>query len=174
MLLSAMSASTFMPAGALCLRFDDDLVTGINGGHAGIALDHAFAGGHLGGFVVSAVALADRAFAALPVFGVVSQPCAELRRIGLQAGDALGFSGLKIGFVGTLICFTMPFKHHLGSSFKLSCLALEIGTGAALCLGGVARQFHAINGEHLPTDQTLLVADEEYLGEDAGDVVAQR
>jgi hypothetical protein len=43
----------------------------INGGDAGIALDDALAGGHLGGFVVGAVALDHFAFGALAVLRVL-------------------------------------------------------------------------------------------------------
>jgi hypothetical protein len=82
----------------MCLCLDDDLVPCINCSHAGVALYHAFAGGHLRGFVVGAVALADGAFATFAVFGMISEPCSKLYCIGLQAGDALGFFGLEIGF----------------------------------------------------------------------------
>ena len=81
-------------ARAVRLRFDDDLVSGIDGGHAGVALYHALARRHLGRFVVGAVALADRAFAALAIFRVIVEPLPDLRGIGLQAGDALGFFGV--------------------------------------------------------------------------------
>ena len=48
----------------------------------------------------------------------------------------------------------------LGRSFKLVRLSDEICARAALGLGCVAGQFHAIDGEHLASDQSLLVADE--------------
>ena len=43
-------------AGAMSLRFDDDLMFGIYGRHAGVALDDAFARRNLGGFVLGAAA----------------------------------------------------------------------------------------------------------------------
>ena len=49
----------------------------------------------------------------------------------------------------------------------------EVGTGAALLLAGVGRQFHAVDGEHLASDQTLAVAQAEHLSKDAGDVVGK-
>lgn len=63
-----------LAASAVRLRVDDDLVPGIDGRYAGVALDHALAGGHLGGVVVGAVAFADAAFTALPLFRVGLQP----------------------------------------------------------------------------------------------------
>ena len=70
----------------LCL--DDDLVFCIDGGNAGVALNHTLGGRHLGGFVVSAVAFANGTFAAFAIFGMGSQPVPELCGIGLQAFDA--------------------------------------------------------------------------------------
>ena len=58
------------------LGCDDDLVTTVDGGHAGITLNDAFAGGHLGAIGIGAIALADRALAALAVVGMVGQPLA--------------------------------------------------------------------------------------------------
>ena len=65
-----------LAAGAVRLCLDDDMVFGIYGGHAGVALDDAFGCGHLGAFVVGAVALADGALAALAVFLVLAEPAA--------------------------------------------------------------------------------------------------
>ena len=49
----------------------------------------------------------------------------------------------------------MAFEHGLGRRFELARLTLEVGTGAALGLGGIARQLHAVDGEHLAADQVL-------------------
>ena len=155
------------------LGFDDDLVTGVNGCYAGVALDDAFGDCHFRGFVVGAVAFANCSFAAFAVFRVVSQPLADLCGIGLQAGEALDFFGSQVRLNAVLVCFAMPFEHGLGRRFKFVCLSFKIGTGAALGFGGVARQFYAVDGEHFAPDQALLVADEEYLGENAGNIVAQ-
>ena len=48
-------------------RFHRCKASGIDGGDAGVALDDIFAGRHLGRLVVGAVALPDRALAALAV-----------------------------------------------------------------------------------------------------------
>jgi len=74
---------------------------------------------------------------------------------------------------GALVCFTMPRQHELRCGFQFACLSFKVGTGTASRFGGIARQFHAINGKHFAPDQALLVAQAEYLTEDAGDVVTQ-
>jgi hypothetical protein len=160
-------------AGAVRLRIDDDLVSGIDGSDTGVALDDTFAGRHLGRLVVGAVALADRALAALAVFGMGSQPLTESRGVRLQAGDALDFFLAEVGFGGFLVCFAMAFEHDAGSGFEFDGLVFEVGTGAALLLAGVARQFDVVDGEHLAPDQPLAVAQIEDLGEEAGDVVRE-
>src|SRR5450759_1138243 len=155
------------------LCFDDDLVTCINRRYAGVALYHAFAGGHFRGFIVGAIAFTDCSFAAFAVLRMVSHPLPYLSGIGLQAGDALGFFGFDLRLDGALVFCAMPFEHDLCCRFQFSSLTFKVSTSAALGLGGIARQLHTINGKHLAPDQTLLVADEEYLGEDAGDVVTK-
>jgi len=47
-----------------------------------------------------------------------------------------------------------------------------LSNAAAFGLGGIAREFDAVNGEHLAPDQPLPVAEVEHLTKDAGDVVA--
>ena len=59
------------------LRMDDDLMPGIDGSHAVIALNHAVAGLHLGAVVVGDVALARLAGLARFVV-VVIEPGLEL------------------------------------------------------------------------------------------------
>lgn len=86
----------------MCLRFDDDLVTRINGSHAGVALYHAFGCRHLRGFIVGAVALADRAFATFAIFWVGCQPLPQLCDITFQTGDALNFFGKEVRRAGLL------------------------------------------------------------------------
>ena len=162
-----------LAAGAVGLCFDDDLMPGINGCYAGIALNHAFGCCHLGGFVVGAVALAERAFAAFAVVRVGSQPLTDLGGITVQAGDALSFFLLEVGLDGALVFLAMPFEHDFGGGFQFAGLVFEVGSCAAFGFGGVAGQLDAVDGEHLSSDQALSVADEEYLGEDAGDVVTQ-
>src|SRR5512139_1786264 len=68
----------------------------------------------------------------------------------------------------------MPFEHHFRSRFEFGRLSLEVGACAALGLGCVARQLDAVNGKHLAPDESLLVADVEYLREDACNVLSQR
>ena len=101
------------------------------------------------------------------------QPLAELRRIGLQAGNAQVLFHFEIGLNGLLVCVAMTFEHDASGRFQLGRLMCEVGTGAALLLAGVGRQFHAVDGEHLASDQTLAVAQVEHLGKDAGNVVGE-
>lgn len=55
-------------------------------------------GGHLGGLVVGAIALADTALGSLAVFGVGCEPVAELPRVALDALDTLPGLGIETGF----------------------------------------------------------------------------
>ena len=48
-------------------------------------------------------------------------------------------------------------------------LVREVSPRAALGFGGVAWQFDAVDGEHFPADQTLPVAQVEYLCKELGD-----
>ena len=57
---------------------------------------------------------------------------------------------------------------------RSSCsLPFPVCPPAALCLGCVAGQLHAINGEHLSSNESLLVADEQHLAEDVRDLFTQ-
>ena len=58
-------------AGAVGLRGDDDLMFGINGRDAGVALDNAFVGRHLGALVIGAIAFDDRPARPLAVMGMI-------------------------------------------------------------------------------------------------------
>lgn len=160
-------------AGAVGLGIDDDLVFGVDGGDAGVALHHAFGCRHLGRLVVGAVALPDGALATFAVFGMIGKPLAELGGVTLQAGDALGCFLSKVGLDGLAVGFAVAVEHDAGSGFEFGGLMLEVGASAALLLAGVGRQFDAVDGEHLAPDQALPVAQVEHLGEDAGDVVGE-
>ena len=47
----------------------------------------------------------------------------------------------------------------VSSGFEFVGLTDEVGAGAALGLAGVARQFDAVDGKHLTTNQPLAVAE---------------
>ena len=68
----------------------------------------------------------------------------------------------------------MARQHDAGGFFELARLMFEVGPGAASGLGGVARQFDAVDGKHLSTYQSLAITDEQYLAEDMRDVVFKR
>ena len=74
------------------LGIDDDLCFLIDGGHTGIALDHALAGGHLGGFIVGAVREANAVVTATAIFRVLFEPVAQLLCFFLQPFQLLGLA----------------------------------------------------------------------------------
>ena len=80
---------------------------------------------------------------------------------------------MQVRLNAALIFRAVTCQHHRGCGFELPGLTLKIGTGAALGLRRIARQLDAIDRKHLAPDQTLTVADEEHLREDARDVFAQ-
>mgnify|MGYP003386279340 CR=1 FL=1 len=55
---------------------------------------------------------------------------------------------MQVWLIGALVFFAMPFEYDASCRFKLACLALKIGTDAALGFGGVAGKLHAVDGEH--------------------------
>ena len=122
------------------LRFDNDLVSGIHRGHAGIALQYALGGGHLGRLIVGAVALADRATGSLAI-GVARQLRAQLLWLTLQALQALRVLGLQIRFNRLVVLIAMSLQHHRGRRLELVELLLEVRTRAAARLGRVAGSF---------------------------------
>ena len=132
-----------LAAAAMGLSLDDDLVPVIDGGDAHIALDDALAGGHLGRFVVCAVALHHFAFGALAVFRVGSEPLTHPGGFRRQTVNVASFFRRQVGFDRQGVVLAMTGEHGLGGGFHLVGLALEVGTGAASGLAGVARQLDA-------------------------------
>ena len=74
-------------ARAIGFGMQHDLVFGIDGGNAGIALDNAVRSGHLGAVVVGAMALEHAAAAADFVVRVMGEPFAQRLGLFLQAGE---------------------------------------------------------------------------------------
>ena len=101
-------------------------------------------------------------------------PLAQLGGIALQELDALPGLLVRIRLGRRIVLGAMPGQHRLRRRFELVGLANEIRARAAALLGRMARQLHAIDREHLATDQALSIADQERLGEDLRDLVAQR
>ena len=159
--------------GAVRLGANDDLVLAVDRRHPGIALDHPLAGGHLGALVVGAVALADRAPHPSALPGVIGKPAAKLRRIALEALDALGCLRREIGFDRIRIFLAVPLQHRLRRRFEFLGLALEVGARAAAALRRVAGQLHPVDRKHLAPDQALPIADRQHGREHPGDVLSQ-
>ena len=49
----------------------------------------------------------------------------------------------------------------------------QLGVGAAALFAGVGRQLDTVDGEHFFADQAQPVADQQYLGEQSLDVIAE-
>ena len=155
------------------LRLHDDLMPGIDRGHPGVALDHALVGGHLRALVVGAIALPDPARRSAPVRGVGCEPAAQLRGIPLELGDSLGRLHRQIRFDRQGIRCAMALHHDRRRRFEFRSLPLEVGPRTTALLRRMARQFHAVDGEHLAADQAFAVADRHDRRQDPRDVLAQ-
>ena len=70
------------------LSVHDDLMSGIDRSHPGIALDHAPAGGQLGTLVVGAIALPEGALRPAAIGRICRQPVAQLRGVLFEAREA--------------------------------------------------------------------------------------
>jgi len=104
---------------------------------------------------------------------VVGQPLTELSRLLIQPFDAsAGFLG-EVRFCRQGVVLAVAGQHDLSRRFEFLGLSGKISTGAAFGFTGVAREFDAINREHLASDQALPVAEVDHLGEELGDVFAQ-
>ncbi len=116
--------------------------------------------------------LRSEPFHPAPVLGVLGQPTANLGRIPVQPLDALDFRRRqsRLGRLG--ICFPMALQHRLCRGFELGRLALEVRPRAAPALRRVARQLHAVDGEHLASNQALPIADRQYRCKHPGNVLA--
>ena len=81
-----------------------------------------------------------------------------------QAGRALpGFLD-EVGFSWQAVVLAVAFEHLLGGGFEFVSLMGEVGPRAALGFGGVAGQLDAVDGEHVPADQALPMAEKQHLG----------
>lgn len=153
------------------LGIDDDLRFLIDGGHTGIALNYALAGGHFGGIIVAAIGLANAVFAATAIFRMFLEPVAQLLRFLLQPFQLFCFA-LVDGLIGRRVVRTLVLRQHLlGGTLHARRLALIVGAGAGFGLAGIGGEFDAIDGKHLAADQALALADQENLREQFGDAV---
>ena len=159
-------------AGAMGLGVEDDLGLVIHGGDAGVALDHALAGGHLGRLVIGSVAEPGAALAALAICRVLGQPLADLGGFATEALPRVGGTRfVRFGREG--IGGHLAFHHGLDGGFHLRRLPLEVGPRTALLLGSVRGQLDAVDGEERPPDQLLAVTHHQHLGEEPGHLVTE-
>jgi hypothetical protein len=160
-------------SGAVDLCLDDDLVLRVDRGDPGVALDDALECCHLGALVVGTIALAIPPLRAAPVVGVVLRPCPQFGGVAPLLLDASRFPGSDIRLRVTRVIASMSRQHRLRCGFELGRLALEVRAGPAPCFARVARELHAVDGEHLASDQSLTVAQVEDLRENVGDFIAE-
>ena len=113
-------------------------------------------------------------FAPAPIVWVLREPGAELRRVAGEPRDALRGLGVTIRFGRPRVFGAMAREHRRRRRFEFLRLAGKVGARATPVLRRVARQFHAIDREHLAADEALLVAHREHRGEHPRDVVTQR
>ena len=73
-----------------------------------------------------------------------------------------------------LVLMPMALEHGIDRRFELGGLALEIGACTAAVFGGVGRKLDAVNGEHLPSDESLTIAEPEDTGKNGLDVFAEQ
>ena len=155
----------------LCLN--DDLVFGIDGGQPAVALNDTFASGHLGRLVVGEVAFNDGTLGTSALDRVGCEPVAHLFGITREALNALGRFCVWCRFqFGIFLAVTRD--HLLRFCFELGRACDKLSLCTALGFGCIAGQLDAVDGEHLVTDQPLLVADEEHLRKYLRDLVAER
>ena len=141
---------------------------------ARVALDHAFAGGHLRTLAIRAIALAHRALRAVSILGMRREPLAHLFRILRKARDPFRFLERERRLDGQRIGRAMPFDHGARHGFEFGRLLLDVGPRATPSLRRVARELDAIDGEHLVTDEPVIVADRDDRAEHVGDILAER
>jgi hypothetical protein len=102
----------------------------------------------------------------------LGEPFTKLCGIALQALDALRLLGGQIGFDSSFVFGAVARQQPLHGRFELAGLSREVRARTASGLRGAARQFDPVNGEHLPANQALAVADEQHLSEDVAAVVS--
>jgi len=96
------------------LRDHDDLRARIDGGHARVPLDYAFAGSHFRTLVIGAIALPYPACRPTPFLRMRGQPGPQFGGIVLESRDTRGGFGVQIGFHGQRIRGAVAREHRLG------------------------------------------------------------
>jgi len=146
---------------------------GIDGGHAGVALNHAVAGRHLGALIVGDVALDFLAAAADPFF-VLDQKVLDLAAGGLQRLDLLLFALPPRRLRGLpTIFFAVPLEQKAHRPVDLLCFLPQVLFGPAPLLGSVRGHLAAVDGKHLPAQQAHFAADQQHLAEQGGDLLGR-
>lgn len=137
-----------------------------------VALDDAFAGGHLGAVGVGDVGLE---FLALAVQAGSSSRYELSRTVSFlaQSFDAGLAFGVLGSFLGGAVLALVQADDLVGRLVQAPGAVQQFGVGTATLLAGVAGKFDAVDGEHIASDEALRVAGHEYLTEQRLDLFAQ-
>jgi hypothetical protein len=153
-------------AGSVGLGFHDDLVLLIHRRHPRVALDDAFVAGHLGRLVVGPVRQPRLALGALAIVRMGFEPGPQLGRLGLEPLEPALRLAIARSFARVGVGRALLGQDLLDRLLHLVRLAQVVLPLPALGLGGIGGQLHPVDGEPLPTDQPLPIADREHPGED--------
>jgi hypothetical protein len=122
--------------------------------------------------IAPAVRNAVLPLAAALLSGMFRQPVPQLGGFVLQPLALANFLLQHARFDPLVIGLSVAFEHNAHGRLQLGRFMFEVSAGLAFFLGSVHRRLDA-EGEHLPADQTLAVANDQHLAEDPADVVAQ-
>jgi hypothetical protein len=71
------------------------------------------------------------------------------------------------------VLLAVLFEHRLHPAFDRLRLMRKLRVCAAPGFARIAWQPHPVDRKHLPPNQTLTIADQDYLGKDRRDLIAQ-
>lgn len=135
-----------------------------------VALENAFAGGHLGAVRVGDVGLEFLAFAVQSLV-VTRQKLPRAGGFFAQAVNAgLAFER-EILIMALRVLGLLQGHYFVGRLVQTFSTVAQFRIGAAALLAGVAGQFDAVAGEHLPADESLGVAGQQELADQGLDLL---
>src|SRR5437773_5529722 len=155
------------------LRVHHHLMLAVHARHPVVALDAPLRGLHLGTVVVGEVALLHPPAGPDLVRVALKKPPDLLQR-RLEGLDLLAPRHPQRFLVPRRVGVAVTAHQMLNRTFHLRDLLLEVPPGAAPLLGGIARQLHPIDGEHLSPDQPQLVTHQEHVPEHGDDLPVER
>jgi len=121
--------------------------------------------GHLGTLVISDITFDFVATAPFTDL-ILCQKTFDFAGSGFQFFDLLGFTFNADSMLLLVIDLFVLIQHPLHGPINLFVFLLKLFVAAAPLFGGIGGEFAAINGEHLFTDQSQLVAHQNDLSEE--------